>query len=90
MQAYAVKQTKQIKFGGGPGATDILPFVALSFLLASKKWIMEVKSEDAFLRFLDKIENYVNLEAVGSTAIDIWEKPILEAMPESSRKTLGY
>ncbi|KAJ3110101.1 TBC1 domain member 7 [Phlyctochytrium bullatum] len=65
------------------GAQDILPFVGLSFLLASKKAILGLRSNEDFINFRSKIAKHVNLEAVASTAIDLWEKPILEAMTES-------
>ncbi|KAI9356219.1 hypothetical protein DFJ73DRAFT_237247 [Zopfochytrium polystomum] len=63
------------------GAPDVLPYVALSLLLAVR-W----KLESA--RSIDEIADYVNVDAVAATAIEIWEKPVLEAMPDAARRSL--
>lgn len=37
-----------------------------------------------------QIDRYVDMDAVASTAIDLWERPILEGMSGETRKELGF
>ncbi|KAI9328510.1 hypothetical protein BDR26DRAFT_53046 [Obelidium mucronatum] len=56
------------------GAWDILLYLGLSLLLASKRKIEGLRNPSEFTKFLLQIEDFVNVDAVSATAIDLWEK----------------
>ncbi|KAJ3056520.1 TBC1 domain member 7 [Rhizophlyctis rosea] len=72
------------------GAPAILAYTGLSLLLACRRKLESTRSAKEVQDVLDKISNYVDVDAVARTAIDMWERPILEGMPKETRKMLGY
>ncbi|KAI8819912.1 uncharacterized protein EV422DRAFT_532735 [Fimicolochytrium jonesii] len=76
-----------ILIGGAPG---ILPYLGLSVFLASKRKILAVRTSAQLVELLSQVENIVDMDAVANTAIDMWERPVLEGMSKELRKALGY
>ncbi|KND02984.1 uncharacterized protein SPPG_02059 [Spizellomyces punctatus DAOM BR117] len=72
------------------GAPAILPYLGLSLLLACKRKIETTRSSTELMKLLQQLDRYVDMDAVASTAIDLWERPILEGMSKETRKALGY
>ncbi|KAI8609482.1 hypothetical protein BC830DRAFT_1150300 [Chytriomyces sp. MP71] len=56
------------------GAPDILDYLGLSLLLASKRKVEACKTEADFMRLLVKIDDFVDVDAVSATAVDLWIK----------------
>ncbi|KAJ3159641.1 TBC1 domain member 7 [Geranomyces michiganensis] len=76
-----------IFIGGAPG---ILSYLGLSLLLACKRKIEAVRSRNDLVKLFDQVERVVDMDAVANTAIDLWERPVLEGMTKDLRKALGY
>ncbi|KAI8588125.1 hypothetical protein BDZ88DRAFT_422587 [Geranomyces variabilis] len=76
-----------IFIGGAPG---ILSYLGLSLLLACKRKIEAVRSSRDLVKLFDQVERWVDMDAVANTAIDLWERPVLEGMTKDLRKALGY
>ncbi|KAJ3043810.1 TBC1 domain member 7 [Rhizophlyctis rosea] len=72
------------------GAPAILAYVGLSLLLAGRRKLESARSLKEVQNIIDKISNYIDVDAVARTAIDLWERPILESMSKETRKMLGY
>ncbi|TPX57940.1 hypothetical protein SpCBS45565_g06594 [Spizellomyces sp. 'palustris'] len=72
------------------GAPAILPYLGLSLLLACKRKIETTRTSTELMKLLQQLDRYVDMDAVASTAIDLWERPILEGMSKETRKALGY
>ncbi|KAJ3412304.1 TBC1 domain member 7 [Chytridiales sp. JEL 0842] len=83
LPSHCLEGVWDILIGGAP---DILLYVAASLLLASKRKIETMKSVHEFEHFLPQIGEFVNADAVASTAINLWEKPVLQAMSEITAK----
>ncbi|KAI8917292.1 hypothetical protein DFJ77DRAFT_459852 [Powellomyces hirtus] len=76
-----------IFIGGAPG---IFPYLGLSLLLACKRKIEAVRSATELVYLFTNVERVVDMDAVANTAIDLWERPVLEGMNKDLRKALGY
>ncbi|TPX45368.1 hypothetical protein SeMB42_g04039 [Synchytrium endobioticum] len=77
-----------VLFGGAPA---ILDYVALCLILAVQRQIQAARGKGDVYNLLrgDTISNHVNHQAVVSSAIDLWEKPILDIMSESSKSLVS-
>ena len=62
------------------GELQILGYVGLSLLLSLKRKILSLNSQDLFDQLIVQIEKYVDANAVVNTAINLWERPILDRM----------
>ncbi|KAJ3286980.1 TBC1 domain member 7 [Rhizoclosmatium sp. JEL0117] len=60
------------------GSWDLLDYLGLSLLLASKRKIEGMKNAQEFATYCLQIEDFVNVDAVAVTAIDLWEKKRIE------------
>lgn len=86
------------------GGADILIFLALSLLIAAKRKIEAAKNNEEFGDVIRKVifisnntpahsplqlPDFVDLDAVAQTAIELWEKPILTTMTRDARNLVG-
>ncbi|KAJ3186594.1 hypothetical protein HDU85_007414 [Gaertneriomyces sp. JEL0708] len=86
LPSYCLEGLWDIILGGAPA---ILPYIALSLLIACRRKLEGAKSAQDFIKLCRQIDKFVDLDAVASTAIDLWEKPLLESMSRDTRKALG-
>ncbi|TPX33508.1 hypothetical protein SmJEL517_g03661 [Synchytrium microbalum] len=76
-----------ILFGGRPA---ILNYVALCLILAVQRQIQAARGPRDVQTLFGNIGSQVNHNAVVSSAIDLWEKPLIASMGDDARKALGY
>lgn len=61
------------------GQDSVLGYVGLSCFLSVKKRILKA-DQDVFDDLMDNIRNYIDADAVANTAVNLWERPILDRM----------
>lgn len=69
------------------GEDSVLGFVGLSCLLSVKKRIL-VSDQGEFDDLIDNISQYIDADAVANTAVNLWERPILDRMNKDEIQTL--
>jgi hypothetical protein len=69
------------------GEDSVLGFVGLSCLLSVKKRIL-MSDQVEFDDLIDNISQYIDADAVANTAVNLWERPILDRMNKDEIQTL--
>jgi hypothetical protein len=69
------------------GEESVLGFVGLSCLLSVKRKILVIDQKE-FDDLIDNISNYIDADAVANTAVNLWERPILDRMNKDEIQTL--
>lgn len=69
------------------GQDSVLGYVGLSCFLSVKKRILKVDQVE-FDDLLDNIRDYIDADAVANTAVNLWERPILDRMNKDEIQTL--
>ncbi|RKO93676.1 hypothetical protein BDK51DRAFT_28016 [Blyttiomyces helicus] len=87
LPSHSLEGIWDILIGGAP---LILTYLGLSLLLASRRKLEGARTAADFLSVIANIGRFVDVDAVASTAIDLWEKPVLDSMTKETRRLLGY
>lgn len=70
------------------GAPLLLSYIALSIIIRSKSRIISMKSEEEFQEFWINLRG-IDFGSVAGLAVDMWERPVLDNMPNETRKLLS-